>query len=455
MLNLTLEELIAAVKGKLLSKNEKSLGIDFVSTDTRKLKKNSLFFALKGENFNGNAFVKEAVNKGASVCIVDEYREEYKDLVDASIIKVDNSRIALLKLAAYYRKRLKVKVVAVTGSTGKTSTKDLIAAVLSSKYKVYKTKGNYNNDIGMPLTILNMNDNEEIAVLEMGMSNLNEIHTLAEVANPDIAVITNIGLSHIENLKTQENIFKAKMEITDFFTEKNLLIVNGDDKFLSKIENTDYKVIKTGLKEGNDITGSGINVQKEGIKFKVNTEKHQGNLFIPLYGEHNVKNALMAMAVGYSLNMNLDEMQKGLNALEATSMRLDISEKKGITIINDCYNASPDSVKAALDVQSFIEAQRRIAVLGTMKELGDYSVKSHIEMGKYAKEKEIDILIAVGEYSGQFKEGYGETTIQCTSVEEAIDKIKNIIRPKDSILVKASRSEEFERIIHGLENHLN
>lgn len=455
LLNLTLEEILSAVEGKLIFESSSKLQISGVSTDTRTICKDSLFLAIKGENHNANLFVEDALKRDASVCIIDEVYDNINYLYNKNVIKVDNTREALLKLAAYYRKKLNIKVVGVTGSTGKTSTKDIIAAILSSKFKVYKTKGNYNNEIGMPLTILNMQEGIDIAVLEMGMSNLNEIHKLAEVSLPDLAVITNIGITHIENLKTRENIFKAKMEITDFFKASNVLIVNGDDDLLKTIEIRPYKVVKTGITSQNNIIGRNVNNLENGMKFNVIVNGKEDEFVIPLIGKHNVQNTLLAIAVGNSLGLDIEDMQRGISNLESTSMRLEIIEKNGVVIINDCYNASPTSMKAAIDVQKSLKSQRKIAVLGTMKELGDYSNTSHIEIGKYAKENKIDMLITLGEYSSFYKEGYGEDILICNSIEDIIEDINNIVKPQDSILIKASRSEKFERIVNGLLEQLN
>ncbi|MBE6047443.1 MAG: UDP-N-acetylmuramoyl-tripeptide--D-alanyl-D-alanine ligase, partial [Clostridium sp.] len=248
-MELTFKELLEAVNGKVIvDSNEKKF--NNICTDTRKIEKDNIFLALKGDNFNGNQYVKDAIDKGASIAIVDEILFN-KEEVNATVIKVDNTYDALLNLAKYYRQKLNIKVVGITGSTGKTSTKDLVAAFLQGKYKVFKTKGNFNNHIGLPLMILSMDSQIEVAVLELGMSNFGEIHTLANCARPDVALITNIGLSHIENLKTQENILKAKMEITDFFSKDNVLIVNGEDKYLKNVKENLFRVIKTGYNDNN------------------------------------------------------------------------------------------------------------------------------------------------------------------------------------------------------------
>lgn len=450
MLELTFQEILEATQGTLLIQGE-SNNFHKVSTDTRKIENGSIFIALKGDNFNGNNYVNEASNKGAIICIVDEVLFD-KETVNknTSIILVNNTRDALLSLAKFYRNKLGIKVVGVTGSTGKTSTKDLLAAVLSEKYKVFKTKGNFNNEIGLPLMILELDSSYEIAILEMGMSNLGEIHKLAEVANPDMALITNIGISHIENLKTRENILKAKMEIVDYFKENNLLVVNGDDDLLTTIKEIDYKLLKTGLETSNNIWAEDIELRESGSTFTICDGKEKNKFLLNVPGKHNIQNLLLAVAIAKNLSVSYEEMQRGLSNLEATSMRLDIIKLQGYTLINDCYNSSPSSVKSAIDVEMSIKGNRRIAILGTMKELGHESLNAHRDIGKYASLKGIDQLFLVGEFTEATKEGFGEKATVFGSKEELIEKLPQLIEKNDVVLVKASRSMKFEDITKEL-----
>ena len=259
-MELTFEELLKYCNGKVIVDKEEKI-FNTLSTDTRNIKNGNVFLALKGENFNGNKYVKEAFEKGATIAIVDEVLFEEND-IDGVVIKVNNGKKALLDIAKGYREKLGLKVVGITGSTGKTSTKDLVSAFLSGKYKVFKTKGNFNNEIGLPLMVLQLDSSIDVAVLEMGMSDFNEIHNLADCARPDIAMITNIGVSHIENLKTRENILKAKMEITDFFNKDNVLILNEEDDMLSTVSDKEYKIIKTGYNKGYDYYASNIELTR-------------------------------------------------------------------------------------------------------------------------------------------------------------------------------------------------
>ncbi|GAB6170361.1 UDP-N-acetylmuramoyl-tripeptide--D-alanyl-D-alanine ligase [Clostridium carnis] len=451
-MELTFIELIEAIDGEILI-DGKNKEFNNLCIDTRKIQKNNIYLAIKGENFNGNGFVKEAFDKGASIAIVDEVLFDKEALKEKGIvIKVDSTLEALLKLANYYRNKLKVKIVGVTGSCGKTSTKDIIAAVLSDKYKVFKTKGNFNNQIGLPLMILELDSTIDVAVLEMGMSDLGEIELLAKTARPDIAVITNIGLSHIENLKTQDNILKAKMEITSFFEKDNILIINGEDEKLKNLGKKCFEIYKIGYNHEYDVIATNIILEEDKTIFDVVLNKERYTFKLPMAGKHNVLNAMLAIKVADSLGVTFEEMEKGINNLEATSMRLQVIKKEKITIINDCYNASPDSMKSSLDVLNSYKKYRKVAILGTMFELGDESVSAHKDVGEYASSK-VDLLIAVGDYVDSFKEGFKGSLLKVYNTkEELIRNLNKHIKENDIVLVKASRGMKFEDIITSLEN---
>ncbi len=449
-MEISFDELLEAVNGIVIqdSPNKK---FNDVSIDTRKIQKGNIFLALKGENFNGNNYVKQAFEKGATIAIVDEDVFNYLEIKDMGVvIKVKNGNKALLSLAKFYREKLGIKVIGITGSTGKTSTKDITAALLSEKYKVFKTKGNFNNNIGLPLMILQLDSSYDVAVLELGMSNLMEIHTLANCARPDIALITNIGISHIENLKTQDNIFKAKMEITDFFTDKNTLIVNSEDKYLNKVSSSNYKVVKTGINTEAELTAYDIRLFEDTTIFSVNINGAKQEFTLNMVGQHNVLNAMLGIGAALELGVNVEEMKKGLANIENTSMRLEFIKNDKFTIINDCYNASPDSMKAALDVLNNSSIGRKVAILGTMNELGEESNKAHTEVGAYAKDK-ADLLVVTGAYKEAYKEGYSKDSIIIYETkEELIKDISNHIEENDVILVKASRGIRYEEIVEKL-----
>ncbi|WP_300381790.1 UDP-N-acetylmuramoyl-tripeptide--D-alanyl-D-alanine ligase [Clostridium sp.] len=449
-MELNLKEIIEAVEGEVLIQNESEF--NKICIDTRKIQDKDIYLAIKGENFNGNSFVKEAFLKGATIAIIDEVLVDLEEIKDkGTIIKVKDTTKALLDLAYYYRKKLGLKVIGITGSCGKTSTKDLIAALLSDKYKVFKTKGNFNNQIGLPLMILELDSTIDVAVLEMGMSDLGEIELLAKIARPDIAVITNIGLSHIENLKTQDNIFKAKMEITNYLDENGVLIVNGEDKYLQKISNKGYEIKKIGYNHEYDVYAFNIILEEDKTIFTTCNGKKEEIFNIPIAGKHNVLNSMLAIEVAKNLNISFNEMKKGLQNLEATSMRLQVIKKESIIIINDCYNASPDSMKSSLDVLNTYKKGRKIAILGTMKELGHKALEAHKDVGNYAINK-VDLLIAIGDYTSSFKEGFNKSNVLTFQTkEDFIEEMKNIIKKDDVILVKASRGMKFENIVNSLE----
>ena len=450
MLELNLQEIVKATKGALLKEADVK-EIKAVSTDTRKIEEGTMFIALKGENFNGNNYVLDAFNKGAKIAIVDEVKCDLNELKeDVALIKVQNTGRALMDLAKFYREKLGLKVVGITGSAGKTSTKDLVAAVLSDKYKVFKTKGNFNNEIGLPLMILELDSTYDVAILEMGMRGLGQIKELAEIASPDLGIITNIGISHIEILKTRENILKAKMEIATFFDKNNTLVVWGNDDFLGALPEAQYKIVKTGVGENFEIGAKNIALEELSSKFTVYDGEKEEEFSLDMPGEHNISNLMLGIAIAKELGVSFEEMKRGLKNIEATSMRLELIKKDGFAILNDCYNSSPVAVKSAIDVMKNIEGKRRIAVLGTMRELGHKSEEAHMEIGKYAKENGIEKVLCFGDFSENIKEGYGEGCTVYENKEELIKDLLNIICEGDIILVKASRSLKFEEITKAL-----
>lgn len=450
MLELNLQEIVKATKGALLKEADVK-EIKAVSTDTRKIEEGTMFIALKGEIFNGNNYVLDAFDKGAKIAIVDEVKCDLNELKeDVTLIKVENTGRALMDLAKFYREKLGLKVVGITGSAGKTSTKDLVAAVLSDKYKVFKTKGNFNNEIGLPLMILELDSTYDVAILEMGMRGLGQIKELAEIASPDLGIITNIGISHIEILKTRENILKAKMEIATFFDKNNTLVVCGNDDFLGSLPSAEYKIVKTGVGENFKIGAKNIALEELSSKFTVYDGEKEEEFSLDMPGEHNISNLMLGIAIAKELGVSFEEMKRGLKNIEATSMRLELIKKDGFSILNDCYNSSPVAVKSAIDVMKNIEGKRRIAVLGTMRELGHKSEEAHEEIGKYAKENGIEKVLCFGDFSENIKEGYGEGCTVYENKEELIKDLLNIICDGDIILVKASRSLKFEEITKAL-----
>jgi UDP-N-acetylmuramoyl-tripeptide--D-alanyl-D-alanine ligase len=450
--DLNLKEIIKALNGEILIKNNEGI-FNRISTDTRKIEKDNLFIALKGGNFNGNDYAVHAIEKGASIVIVDEVKFKIEELNNrGTIIKVKDTKEALADLARFYRKKLGIKVVGITGSTGKTSTKDLIAAFLSGKYRVFKTQGNFNNEIGLPLMIFELSKDYDIAVLEMGTSNFGEINRLASIAIPDIAAITNVGVSHIEYLKTRENILKEKMCITDFFKDKNSLILNCENDMLKTVDKCDkFNLEKIGYDDSYDLYAKNVELTSEITAFDVVAKDDKSYRFtLNMVGQHNVLNALIGIQISKDFGLTFEEMEEGLKNFNATSMRLEFINKNDFSIINDSYNASPDSMKAALEVLKNYSGSRKIAVLGTMGELGDYAKEAHTEVGEFAIGK-ADVLLTTGEFKKCYEEGFKENTITFETKQELMEGLTNMIKPNDTILVKASRSARFEEIIKYIE----
>lgn len=449
MQRLNVNDIVKATGGKLIC-GIGDFEISEIVIDSRKAGANMLFVPIAGENNDGHDFIGNAFEKGADVVIT---HRDIPSIPGKTIIRVANTRIALGDIAAYYKQKYNLPTVAITGSVGKTTTKDMVSAVLAMKYNTLKTQGNYNNDIGLPLTIFNLGEKHRMAVLEMGMSSKGEISYLANIARPDVAIITNIGMSHIEKLGSQENIYLAKMEICDNFDERNLLILNGDDKFLQKkidkcrcltygINNKDCDLV------AEDIKDFGI----EGTKFSVMINGKKEEFYIRVPGVHNIYNALAAILCGMHYEVNLEDIRDGIREFQLTNMRMEIRNAGAITIIDDCYNASPDSIRAALKVLGALSTKRKIAVLGDVLEMGDFAEKELYKLG--TEISDIDLLVTVGDIAGFIAKGAdfaGLSNIASfKTVDEALDYLLKQVVEGDGVLVKASRGMHFEQITDAL-----
>ena len=420
------------------------------------------FIGLKGENFDGNKFCEEALKKGAKICIIQdvildkEILEEYKDRV---IIKVKDTLKAIQQIAKYKRTLYDIPVVAITGSVGKTSTKDMIASVLSQKYNVLKTQGNFNNHIGLPLTILQLKDHTAL-VVEMGMNHFGEISLLTNIAKPDIAVITNIGTSHIGNLGSRENILKAKLEILEGLKENGSIIINNDNDLLHKWYEKNkkkYNIYTYGIDNISTIVAEDIKLFENGSKFICKIYEQKINIDVPVGGMHFIYNSLCAALVGYKLGLNNYEIIEGIKELKLTNKRMDIEKtEKGITILNDSYNSSYDSVKAVLEYISKTKNERKISVLGDMLELGEFSEELHRKVGNEVCKNNIDILVTVGKLSkfiADEAKKIGMNPKYIFSVDtnkEAIELLKKMMKKGDIVALKASNGMHFEEILKGI-----
>ena len=417
-----------------------------ISTDTRNLPEGCLFLALRGKRFDGHNFVKQAIEAGAVAAVTDTQMEHLPCLV------VNDTGKALLDIANLYRNKFNIPIVAVTGSVGKTTTKELIACVLSERFSTLKTEANLNNEIGMPKTILNLTARHEAAVLEMGMNHFGEIANMSRSAQPTIAVITNIGFSHVENLGSQEGILKAKLEILEGMNPDAPLITNADDKLLCELKSELNRPVYTFSTQGNpaDVSAEDIHEENGVTTFTICYQEQKSLAVLPAVGEHNVKNALAAYLVGKLTGMEEQEILCGIAAYQPTGMRQNIMEKNGQTVIADCYNASPDSMQAGLNVLSnYLTDGRKIAVLGDMFELGEMSEELHSRVGKMVKHSTVDILFCYGTASRKIAESAGEDIAKfCTDNQEVlIQKLRETVQEGDVILFKASHGMHLEDIV--------
>lgn len=451
MKKLTIEQITKAVKGELLQGDPKD-EISGISTDSRKVSEGEVFFPLIGEQHDAHDFIPQALERGCRTFIISRKPEGLSGPLN--IIQVDDTTKALQDLAAYYLSLFSMIKIGVTGSTGKTSTKEMLYWILSEKYKTARNIGNLNNHIGLPLTVLSMPEDTEAGVFEMGMSELGEIDLLAKLVHPDIGVITNIGISHIENLGSRENILKAKLEITNYFTNEGILIVNEDNDLLSRDDvKGNYKVVTTGeTGRSNFIISNIIDHGEEGIEFTIEHKEEMQTFRLNIPGRHNAYNGALAVAAASSCGIAMAEAAKGLLKLEITDKRLNIKGKNGMKIIDDTYNASPDSMKAAIDVLTATKGFRKIAVLADMFELGENSDLFHAEVGRYAGESSVDILIAVGTQARHIykaaKEILGERKVHYYETKELLmEDIGSMISSGDVILLKGSRGMAMDQVV--------
>ena len=452
---LSLKEIINVTGAEEISKlqgEEKILRFNAVTTDSRKVTDGVLFVALKGENFNGENFAEDALKKGAAAVMVSKNFAQKN--IDGVILKVEDTLKAYRQIAGAWRERFKIPVVAITGSTGKTTTKDLTAAALSSLGSVQKTSANFNNEIGVPLTLLGINENHKAAVVEIGMRGLGQIETLAKYVQPTIGIVTNVNETHIEILGSIENIAKAKGELVEAIPSGGTVILNADDKNVAAMKNLakpNVKILTYGIENAADFTAENIIIGEVSTDFSVKHGAENFDFEIPVIGRHNVLNALAAIVAGFSLGLSLEKIQRGFSTLATTKMRFEVIRRDGMTIINDAYNASPASMRAAIQTVAEIYDGRKIAVLGDMLELGEISERVHREVGAEVAENNFDTLITYGEL-GKFiaagaKDSGLENIFTTSTHEEAAKKILSIVKDGDIILFKASHGMHMEKII--------
>ena len=425
--------------------------VDVISTDSRSLPEGCLFVALEGERFDGHDFIPAALRSGAAAAVAHERR----DYGPGTVLYVKNTQRALMEIAKAYRAKFSIRCVGVTGSVGKTTTKEMIADVLSCAYRTLKTEGNLNNEIGLPKTLFRLDRTTEAAVVEMGMQGLGEIAALADVARPDVGVITNIGVSHLERLGSRENILKAKLELADALPDGAPLLLCGDNDLLSRVRIPRLDVRFYGIE--NPACGLRAKDLREGAgetSFLLCGEFGELPVTIPCAGRHNVLNALAAFSAGLALDIPPEKCAAALREYMPSGMRQKVVHWRGITVVEDCYNASPDSMRAALETLAGHPCTgRRIAVLGGMLELGAISERAHREIGAFAAEKGIDLLLAYGGNACYYRQGASEGGIPAElfdDKEELLARLREEIRPGDTVWVKGSRGMRMEEILEGL-----
>jgi UDP-N-acetylmuramoyl-tripeptide--D-alanyl-D-alanine ligase len=454
---ITVSELLKAVNGELIGEvRDETISFDHVDTDSRAIHAGGLFIPLVGERFDGHAFINTALENGGAGCLTVNDREKY--FPGKFYVKVADTQKALSDLASWYKKRFDIPYIAITGSVGKTTTKDMITAVLREKYRVLKTEGNFNNEIGLPLTLLRLDSRFEICVLEMGTNHFGEIEYLSAIVEPDVAIITNIGDCHIEFFGDRKGILKGKSEIFNHMDHKRLAILNGDDELLLTLkDHLPCPAIWCGKQEQVDYRA--VNIESDGestSRCKIQTKTDQYDVEIPALGEHMVYPALMAAAVAEHFGLNKEEIRDGILHFAPTKMRMNILRRgDGITILNDAYNASPQSMRAAAEVLAKTSGEYKIAVLGDMFELGALAPVLHAGVGDYLGKVGIDCLVAVGELAHSIADAALKAGVPSVlwraDKTAAMTALAELIRPNSTILVKASRGMAFEEIVAFLQ----
>lgn len=429
------------------------LVIEEVSTDSRKKTSQSLFVPLIGDHFDGHDYVIEAYQNGAIACIWDKQKEIPTDLPkDFPVFLVEDTTKGLQDLARYYREKVNPIVIGITGSNGKTTTKDIVASMTSSTYRTHHTKGNLNNHIGLPLTILSMDPTTEVLVVEMGMNHFHEIELLSKIAEPDYGIITNIGESHLANLGSREGIAKAKLEILQGLKKNGLLVIDGDEPLLASLHGKKY--VKTcGFVETNDAIIQQVAIDKQQTHFTI---KNLGSFSVPLLGKHHAKNCAYAIVLGQLLNISLDKIQQSLSSLSLTAMRFEmLTGKNNVTIINDAYNASPTSMRAAIDIVKQLGGfKEKVLVLGDIFELGEQSKQLHQSIAQVISPP-ITALFTLGSDMKYLHEVVHkkDPNIDCqhfTSGEALLDHLSMYLNPDTLLLFKASRGMQFELLVEAI-----
>lgn len=438
-------EIVIATGGTLVSGDE-TLEITGFSQDSRQVAAGMMYIPIIGERFDGHDFIDSAFANGASAVISERMIENSERVV----ILVKDTLKALQDMARCLRKHRDVKVVGITGSVGKTSTRDMVYSVVKQQYKTLKTEGNYNNNIGLPLTILRLKD-EEVMILEMGMNHLKEMEELSLIACPDISAITNVGTAHIGELGSRENILKAKLEIIAGMQDGSTLVINNDNDMLHTVSLDNLKLVKVAVDSDGEFVAKNVVLNDDSSQFDVSYRGETYHVIVPVPGKHFILNALVALAIGTKLNIAMEKCIQGIAQFELTKKRMDVIElKNNITLIDGTYNASEDSMKSSLDVLATY-SRRKIAVLADMLELGEFSEQLHRSVGKHVADKQIDLLIAVGSQAKYMVAGAKDAGMSniyyCNDNEEVVDYLKNNLQSGDVVLLKGSNGMKLKDVV--------
>lgn len=441
-------DIAAAAGGRLLCGDGNTVVTSFI-TDSREGKPGAMFVPIRGERADGHSYIPAVLEGPAAAAFTDHEIP----LGEKPLVLVKDCREALQRAAAWYRDQFAIPIVGITGSVGKTTAKEMVAQALSAQFRVLKTAGNQNSQVGVPITVCGLRKDHTAAVVEMGVSMPGEMARIAGVVKPTCAVMTNIGVSHIEFMKTRENILAEKARIADYLPPDGALFVNGDDDLLPTLKETmGSRVVTFGLGPTCDWRAFGLNEADKGTFFTCQSPAgERTELFVPAAGEHNVRNALCAMAVARYLGVPAGDVVRAISAYKAPAMRQQMVEANGLLIIDDSYNASPDSMRSAIDVLSTRPVTgKRAAVLADMLELGDFSQQGHYQVGQYAKERGVELLVAVGPLSREIAAGYGEGARWFATNQEAAAFLRDALRPGDAVLVKGSRGMKTDEIVAAL-----
>ena len=452
----SVKEVIEATQAVTAMRDERVTAFSAVVTDTRKIEPGALFIALKGERFNGEDFAADAVAAGAAGVLLSDAcpSEKYAGIEGADVLLVPDTLAAYQQLAHAWRERFSLPVVAITGSNGKTTTKDLTAAVLSARGPVLKTQANYNNEIGLPLTLLGLREKHTAAVVEIGMRGLHQIEAMAPIADPSVGIVTNVGETHMELLGSLENIARAKAELVEAIGAGGTVILNADNAYVAAMREkarAGVRVLTFGLEKSADVKGADIRTAAGKTTFAVTYGGETHDYTIAMVGRHNVENALAAIACGFALSLTPAEIAAGLTHLEATKMRFEVEHVAGYEVINDAYNASPMSMQAAIETLAELRKGRKVAVLGDMLELGPIAKKAHEEVGREVASHGFAALVTRGEMGEAIADGARgagmDAVYEAASHAEAARILKEILQPGDAVLFKGSRGMKMEKII--------